>query len=215
MASAATRRGIAGNRKGRNMKRKQFTFYASFFEAMSEMNMTARGKAVTLLCEFALQGTVPEPQKGALKIYWDLVYPNLAASRKKALAGQFGAGVTNRIRNGKTEKEIENENEIEHKCVSGDGFETFWELYPVKIAREEAYAVWQRKQPDIQTVLKSLKLWMRSKRWTKDAGEFIPRAAKFLEQEYYLQTPEGPVPKGASGNLGEAELEAIARMMED
>jgi hypothetical protein len=197
------------------MERKQFTFYRSFYEAMSEMNMAARGRAVTILCEYALQGEEPEQLKGALKMYWNLVQPTLRSSRKKALAGRVGAAVTNQSRHGKKENEIEKELEIEleHKCVGGDGFEKFWDLYPVKIAKNEAYAVWKEKMPDTQTVLKALEAWMRSKRWTKDGGNYIPRAGKFLEQEYYLQAPE--VESGATGKPGAAELEAIARLMKE
>ena len=214
---------FGGNSERGSMKRKQFTFYASFYEAMSEMNMTARGKAVTILCEYALYGIEPPQMKGALKMYVDLVRPNLEASRKKALAGHVGAGVTNRKRSGKKEKEneneneieIEKENEIERECDTRAGFERFWDLYPVKIGKEDAWLVWKQKKPDAETACQCLQSWCNSKQWNKDGSHFIPRAAKFLEQEYYLQKPEIKVPMGATGLLGQAELEALERIMRE
>ena len=200
------------------MKRKQFTFYESFYKAMADMGMHKRGLAITLICDYALYGIEPSPQCGKMQMFMDLVYPNLAASRKKALAGQLGAGVTNRKGRRKVENETEIEteikNEIERECVSRAGFERFWNLYPMKIAKEEAWAVWRRLEPKADAVCDGVALWMKSRQWLKDGNAYIPRAAKFLEQEYYLQTPECAAPKGAVGQLGAAEIEAIQKIME-
>ena len=106
---------------------------------MADMGMHKRGLAITLICDYALYGIEPPPQCGKMQMFMDLVYPNLAASRKKALAGQLGAGVTNRKGRRKVENETEIEteikNEIERECVSRAGFERFWNLYPMKIAK--------------------------------------------------------------------------------
>ena len=201
------------------MKRNQFTFYRSFFEAMSELNLSQRGKAVTILCEYALMGIEPEPQKGKLKIYWNLVQPNLRTSRKRALAGQVGAAVTNQICSGKKEIEKENEveieNEIERESVTRAGFERFWNLYPMKIGKEDAWKIWKEKLPDPDAVCNAVGLWMKSKQWVKDGSTFIPRAAKFLEQEYFRQRPEVAAPCGALGQLGEAEMKALEKIMRE
>ena len=213
------------------MKRKQFTFYESFYKAMADMGMNKRGLAVTLICDYALYGIEPPPQCGKMQMFMDLVYPNLAASRKKALAGQLGAGVTNQKKSSKKEIEIENENEIEKEtetetnCTKGEaalgaqclwvGFERFWDLYPVKIGQEEAWEQWQRLCPDPEVVCRSLQKWKLTGQWVKDKGRYVPRAAKFLEQEYYLQVPECAAPKGALGQLGAAEIEAIEKIMRE
>ena len=210
------------------MKRKQFTFYESFYKAMADMGMHKRGLAITLICDYALYGIEPPPQCGKMQMFMDLVYPNLAASRKKALAGQLGAGVTNRKGRRKVENETEIENEIETEtetnCTKGDaalgaeclwvGFERFWNAYPVKIGQEEAWEQWQRLRPDPEVVCQSLQKWKRTGQWVKEKSRYVPRAAKFLEQEYYLQTPECAAPKGAVGQLGAAEIEAIQKIME-
>ena len=208
------------------MKRKQFTFYRSFFNAMSEMSMEERGVAVSWVCEFALDGIEPPPMRGNQKIFRDLVQPVLESGRNKAMAGRNGGRASQASKQvSKKEKEIEIENEIECECEKDkqqglpwtytDSFERFWDLYPVKIGKDEALAVWMRKMPDAEAVCKGLKAWISSRPWNQEDTRFVPRAAKFLEQEYYLQTPEGAAPCGAVGQLGAAELEAIQKIMRE
>ena len=193
--------------------RKQFTFYASFFEAMEALSLADRGRAVTMLCQFALKGIEPPPLTGKLKIFMDLTMPNLIASRKKALSGKAGALVTNTIRNGKGEIEIKNEDEVEDDSPPRDRFEKFWDLYPVKVGKEQAWAVWKRLQPDSQQVCFALERWRKSRQWSQQQGRFVPRAAKFLEERHFEQIPQDAMPTGAEGYLDEAAVEAIAQVM--
>ena len=206
------------------MERKQFTFYRSFWTAIRKLPQELWLAYLVNIITYALDEELLLDMNSTQAGMFELVRPNLDAARKKASAGAEGGRRKKASKQvSKKENEMENENEIEleneleneleHKCVGGDGFEKFWDLYPVKIAKNEAHAVWKEKMPDTQTVLKALEAWMRSKRWTKDGGNYIPRAGKFLEQEYYLQAPE--VETGATGRLGQAELEAIAKLMKE
>ena len=63
-----------------------------------------------------------------------------------------------------------------------------------------------------------LEAWRRSDRWTEDGGRYIPSAAKWLRDRRWEITPPAgkqKVPMGASGRLGEAELEAIQRVLRE
>ena len=130
------------------------------------------------------------------------------------------------------EEEIEKEVEIEHECVKrgcaeskpqaeGRSFTAFWEDYPAKINREDAWETWKAINPDAQTVgrIKSgLEAWKRSPQWTEDGGRYIPSAAKWLkDRRWEVLPPAGKqkVPMGASGTLGAAELEAIQRVLRE
>ena len=93
------------------------------------------------------------------------------------------------------------------------GFDVFWNLFPVKVGREAAWETWQWKQLTVGEVLPGLHKWLRSHTWRRDNGRYIPRAAKFLEEEYFRQEPNGDIPTGGTGELGQAELEAIAAVM--
>lgn len=130
------------------------------------------------------------------------------------------------------EEEIEKEIEIEHECVKaspaeskpaapGSAFTSFWEAYPNKINREDAWNAWKSLNPDSGTaraVMDGLEAWKKSERWAEDGGRYIPSAAKWLRDRRWEITPppgKQKVPMGASGQLGEAELEAIQRVLRE
>ncbi len=173
---------------------------------------------------YALDGIQPELTDSKQKAAFILTKPVLEAGRKKALAGQLGAAVTNRQKNGKgenekeeegeeeREKEIEIENETEDERLRAR-FEEFWNLYPVKVGKSNALEAWQRLKPDARAVCDGVRKWKQTKQWREDNGRFIPRAAKFIEERHYGHLPEEFAPVGATGGLGQAEMEAIARVM--
>ena len=130
------------------------------------------------------------------------------------------------------EKEKENEIEIEGEKdkeqtasspFCGKLFTSFWEEYPKKIDREGAWDAWKILAPSTETaeqILSALAAWKKSSQWTEDGDRFVPNAAKFLSQKHWLSIPKpgtgkNTVPKGASGQLGEAELEAIQRLLKE
>ena len=73
--------------------RTQFTFYESFFKAISRIKDEAdRCEAYDAICAYALHGEEPDMEKlsDAAAIAFELAKPNLDASRKKALGGRRG-----------------------------------------------------------------------------------------------------------------------------
>ena len=75
------------------MDREQFTFYASFFRAVSRIkNKAARCDAYDAICTYALTGVSPDMEKlpDAAAIAFELSRPNLDASRRKAENGRAG-----------------------------------------------------------------------------------------------------------------------------
>jgi hypothetical protein len=98
-------------------------------------------------------------------------------------------------------------------------FSAFWGSYPCNIGRDMAWDVWKTMNPSesvAQKVMQGLDCWKQSRQWAEEGGRFIPRAAKFLADGYWVNPPAiaaEKIPKGASGQLGEAEMEAIQRML--
>ena len=117
------------------------------------------------------------------------------------------------------EKENEIENEIERDSVNAgarEGFDIFWDMYPKKADRDGAWVEFQRTEESLQVLLDALREHMRSAQWLEDGGRFIPKAAQWLKQQRWLEKPpqqKNEVPMGATGELGEAELAAIQRML--
>ena len=163
------------------MDRTQFTFYESFYKAAKRIkDPTARAEVYDAICEYALYGN--EPDIDALSemaaIAFELIKPNLDASRKKAESGKLGGrkkqSESNLEANGsKTEakrkqkeasehqeqteskkenkKEKEGENKIENKKKSydADGFAAFWAAYPKKAGKADALKAWNKLKPDV------------------------------------------------------------------
>lgn len=76
------------------MERNQFTFYESFFAAISRIkNKTARCDAYDAICGFALKGTVPDLEKmaDAAAIAFDLIRPVLESASEKSKGGKTSA----------------------------------------------------------------------------------------------------------------------------
>lgn len=110
-------------------ERGQFTFYASIFESAKRMkNKSARADFYDAVCDYALNGIIPDLDKLAdsAAVGFISVKPNLDASRKKAKSGKAGGSSkqtesklkanrkqTESEKEGEKEKEKEKENEIE------------------------------------------------------------------------------------------------------
>ena len=209
-------------------QRGQFTFYRSYMEALEDVPEEFRWPAVLSVIEYGLDQKKPQGLESHGRIFFKMAKPTLDAGWRMAEGGKKGQ-LTRRLRKGspnegEKEKEGENENETENEIETetedeslpgGCAFDEFWNLYPVKIDRDGAKAVFEELARDREKILEGLKLWLDSKQWRDDGGRFIPRPVKWLKEKHYLQCPPQSVPYGATGELGQAELEAIRRMMAD
>lgn len=73
--------------------RKQFTFYSSFYEAVSKIKKKAdRADAYDAICAYAINGIEPDFDKisDTAAIVFALIKPNLDASKRKAESGKKG-----------------------------------------------------------------------------------------------------------------------------
>ena len=119
-----------------------------------------------------------------------------------------------------------NEKTASSSAPAGDCcFDAFWLEYPKNSDRhrDAAISAWNRLNPNdggFHHIMSQLRLWKQSERWLEEDGRYIPKAEAFLDPkgEYLAKRPTpigGSVPKGASGELGEAELAAIQRVLRE
>ena len=107
------------------------------------------------------------------------------------------------------------------KRSSGDDraadFERFWDEYPAKINKQGAWKAFQKVDAPVEVLLSALKNHKKSAQWVKDCGQFIPHPTTWLNQKRWeAELPaDTTIPKGASGSLGQAELEAIQRVLKE
>ena len=217
------------------MNRQQMTFFVSFWEAINSLPKKDQLPLFRAVISYGLFGTHTETLSASQSAFFSLIQPVLDKSRKKAsnrkqtenkqeTNGEQNEQEKEGDKERDKEKEYEREGDKEQAGntapFSGKPFTSFWEAYPSKIDRESAWDAWKSLNPSPETarqILASLEAWKKSGQWTEDGGRYIPNAAKFISKGYWRTTPPPPgkkeIPKGASGNLGEAELEAIQRLL--
>ena len=100
--------------------RNQFTFYRSFFEAVSKIkSKAARAEAYDAICKYALFNDAPDVDKmsDASAIAFMLIKPNLDASRRKAKSGKNGGSVKQTASKVETnDKQEQPTSEKENEC---------------------------------------------------------------------------------------------------
>lgn len=192
------------------MDRTQFTFYESFYKALSRIRKDAdRAKAYDAITRFALYGEEPDMEKmpDNVAIALEVIRPNLKASRRKAEGGTKskpgkGNGKTaertskdaGKIskRTPKQEKEQDKEQEKEKEqdkeqmfppIVPQGTFDRFWEAYPKKVGKEAARNAFRRvRGVSIETILQAIARQKDSRQWREENGRFIPNPATWLNQ---------------------------------
>lgn len=68
-------------------------------------------------------------------------------------------------------------------------FLNFWEAYPRRVGKGDAWKSWQKSTPAIADVLKALAWQSRSQDWTKEGGKYIPNPATYLNQRRWEDEP--------------------------
>ena len=127
------------------MTRTQFTFYESFFKAIRRIkSKAARAEAYDAICAYALWGEEPELDKlpDAAAMAFELIRPNLDASRRKAANGKKGGERKNR-----PERE-------EEKSAPGHG------AYHNVVLSEEELSRLRQEFPDWQARIERLSAYM-------------------------------------------------------
>lgn len=210
------------------MERSQFTFYDSYFRALSRIrSKSARCDAYDAICRYALSGiemdldSMPE----AAAIAMEAVLPHLAAGRRKAASGSIGGKAKESASNteakskqteSKNKDKKKNKDKNKNKCKSESDFEIFWDAYPRKAGNKQtAFAAFCKIAVPLETLLEAIEKQKKSAQWVKDGGQFIPHPTTWLngkrwEDDLPMDTS---IPKGATGELGDSELEFIRRTM--
>jgi len=203
--------------------RKQFTFYRSFYEAAITLPKSNQLKLLLAILRYGLDREMPADLNERQMGIFVMAKPNLDASWRKAQAGSIGGKISRRgpakkAKLSKGENENEIEIEIENESESkGEGFPRFWARYPVQIGEAAAREAWACVvlSHDEAFILNSLERWRKSKDWAREDGRFIPKPEKWLAEGWFLKEPQQVIPMGASGELGQAELEAIQRLLKE
>lgn len=104
-----------------------------------------------------------------------------------------------------------------------EGRDGVWEeilrLYPQdrignQAAAYEAFCQAVTEEAMGAQMVENLRLWTQSEQWDKDGGQYVPYLVNWILKKTWATRPgRMAVIRGASGELGEAEIAAIRRMM--
>ena len=106
----------------------------------------------------------------------------------------------------------------ESEDIRAREFEIFWNAYPRKAGnKQKAFSAFCKVAVPLETLLEAIKKQKKSAQWVKDGGQFIPHPTTWLNGKRWEDDlpMDNSIPKGASGELGEEELEAIRRTLAD
>lgn len=130
-------------------------------------------------------------------------------------------GIQMESQQNRTELNRTEQNRTEPKRTPEADFERLFSCYPAerrgsKATGFEAFRIEILSEEDFDTALKNLEEWKCSEQWTKDGGQYIPYLSNWLERGIWQTLPAKKENTwGASGELGEAELEAIRRVLQE
>jgi hypothetical protein len=68
-------------------------------------------------------------------------------------------------------------------------FDSFWEAYPRKVAKQDAAKAFEKLAPDAdlsELILSAIRVQSSSEAWTKDGGKFIPHAATWINGKRWM-----------------------------
>lgn len=130
---------------------------------------------------------------------------------------QMNADDSNSPRNPiQSESNSKSESESKPARAREMDFEIFWKAYPRKEGKQKAKSAFVKANMPLEVLLEALEGHKKSAQWAKNNGEFIPHASTWLNGrrwEDQMARNYDNIPKGASGELGEWELEAIQKML--
>lgn len=85
--------------------------------------------------------------------------------------------------------------------VNPSAFAQFWAAYPKKVAKADAEKAWGKIKPDANLqnkISKAVSVASRTPEWVKDAGQFIPNAATWLNGKRWEDSAPGLTVVGAA-----------------
>ena len=183
-------------------KQATFKFFRSFYEAALEIADPAEQAAFfRAICAYALDGEEVSTA-GIPAAMFRLVQPVIDKSLTNARCGrlgglrrqeqlQFASGDASsdassyaRIREeGRKEegnKEEGREEEKEVRDAQKEAFSLFWQAYPRKVGKQDAFQAFLAANVAIHPLLQALERHKKSEEWQRQAGRFIPNPANYL-----------------------------------
>ena len=182
-------------------EREKFTFFRSYLDSAKALD-TKEEQADFLLaiCEYGLNGVLPEQKKGFVAAVFAAVKPNLDTSLAKAKAGSAGGRAKQTEANASNLEAIKNKEDrsmnkeyIKPYSTIEEAFESFWNEYPNRKGKGKAREAFKKaiKKTGISTMVEAVRKQRQGSQWKKDEGRYIPYPATWLNQERWEDEVDG------------------------
>lgn len=132
--------------------------------------------------------------------YHPSIYKNLALQLTEGECIQDVSSMDTEVRLGKVRSGKDRSGE-DSKAKAEEGserFKLFWSAYPRHVARQNAVKAFVKLNPDnalLSLILRDLETRKKTEAWQKNAGQFIPHAATYLNgRRWEDETPSSPAP---------------------
>ena len=92
----------------------------------------------------------------------------------------------------KKKKKVHTHTRAARASADRHGFDAFWDAYPKKQSKGEAWRVWQKLAPDeglLAEMIVALDWQRQEPDWLKNRGQYVPEPAKWLRNEKWKDQP--------------------------
>jgi hypothetical protein len=82
----------------------------------------------------------------------------------------------------------------EGKTRDASGFDAFWDIYPNRKAKQDAFKAWLKLDPDEplqRLILTAVSMQKESAAWRKEGGQFVPHAATWINGKRWTDESGG------------------------
>jgi len=86
---------------------------------------------------------------------------------------------------GEDSKNIPRKNALEYT----EDFKTFWDRYPKRVGKDDAFKSWKKTNPRLDDVMFALSWQIESEAWQKSEGQYIPNPSTYLNQGRWKDEP--------------------------
>ena len=164
--------------------------YRKLIDDFDWSNLTDSNKATLIelwLLASENEGNLPSIDEISFRLRKDKSFINKQLSQLASFVLQDAAEVLpNRL---PRVEESKSKSRVRERVEVDDGFDLFWNSYPKKVGKGKAEEAWQKHQPDLETVLKTLTWQKSSKQWFKEDGTYIPNPTTYINQKRWLDEP--------------------------
>lgn len=85
------------------------------------------------------------------------------------------------------DKDIDKDNNTCSFCDAQNAdFESFWKVYPKKVAKKEAFKAFKKIKTPVSVLIDAVEKQKKSDQWTRDHGQYIPYPTTWLNQERWV-----------------------------